>query len=347
MTPDATDPAPAGDFTIPRRERLAALLNEIPLPGVSFEPSRTVLLTGSPRSGTTWAGDLLTASRSACLVNEPLHPKLWRARRAGLGWRPYADPDAPWPEGRRCFDALFRGKGLSVKLLLRNRLNPWPCRYLVLKAVRATRLLPWLQRRYALRGWLLLVRHPCAVVSSQMLNFRLTGLTWEDDLSYVRRRLPEILDYVRGLRTEEERRTLAWSLDQHAALTGARADLTRIVRYERLVAYGPEELRDLLGSLGLPTPGADETRSALRRNSRQASASSLDHARASIGERVGVWTERLEPGQVDRILAVVEALGIRGYGPDPTDLAPLEVTGPGLHPPSDGGSPARLRPAGR
>ena len=302
-------------FTIPRRERLGAWANRVPLPLVAFEPANVLLLTGSSRSGTTWVGRLLSAGPTTCLANEPLSLKMPGLLAAGFSWRTWVDPEDPWPQGQEIFDRYFRGAGLTVKLVLRNRFRPWRWKRLVLKAVRANRLLPWLQARYDLGAYVLLVRHPCAVVSSQMINFGLRGLTVEDDLRYLERRLPHLVDWAHGLETEEERRALAWALDQHAALSGADPESTVLVLYERLVARGDEEVARLLTAAGVPE-AIPHARDRLRENSWQAREASVDHPRASVAARLGVWRERLEDDQIRRILEVVERVGIRGYGRD-------------------------------
>lgn len=295
------------------RGEVLAKFNKLPLPLRGFDMANTVLLTGSPRSGTTWMGQVLSASREHCLIPEPLHLKMPGLREAGFSWRVYVDPDSEWPEGAAVFEDLFRGKGITVKLLYRNGRKVASCRGLVIKAVRANRLLPWLARRFALQGMILLIRHPCAVVSSQMAHAQM-GL-WDRvqdfDREYLERRLPHLLPFAARLKTEEEFRALTWSLDQHAPLAASDSAGWTRVSYEVLVAEGGAELRRLCSALGMRV--SPEAVTMLAENSWQAQGFSADHTRASVEERLGVWKRRLDGDQVARILAVVEACGIRGF----------------------------------
>lgn len=296
------------------RDEMLAPLNRVPLP-YHFDMANTVLLTGSPRSGTTWLGQVLSASPGYCLVTEPLHPKMPGLREAGFSWRIYVDPDAEWPEGRAIFERLFRGRGVTLKLLHRNWRSLPSARGLILKAVRANRLLPWLSGRFPIRGTILLIRHPCAAVSSQMA-YRMGRSTRVQDFNrdYLERRLPHVIPFANTLRTEEEFRALLWCCDQHAPLAAPEPTGWVRVSYEKLVAEGEPELRNVFSAVGLSVSA--DVLARFQANSFQAQDFSVDHTRASVEERLGVWKRRLDQGQIERILAVVEACGIRGFSED-------------------------------
>lgn len=286
-------------------------MNRFPLPLCSFDSEKAVLLTGSARSGTTWLGQLLGASRDHCLVNEPLALKMPGIVKAGFTWRTYKHPARDWPEGEAIFRRYMAGEGLTMKLLLRNGTRVFSCAGVILKCVRANRLLPWFVRHVSPRGTVLLIRHPCAVVSSQMARFQLKDLTWEDDIEYLSARLPHLLPFARGLKTEEERRALTWSLDQHVPLSASPPCPWITVSYEELVLRGAPEVRGLCEQLEIKvTP---DVLRKLSQNSWQTQEASVDHSRASVEDRLGVWRQRLRPAQVARILTVVEKCGIRGF----------------------------------
>lgn len=303
-------------------ERLVGALNLIPLPTREVEISDTVLLTGTSRSGTSWVARLLSASPELCLVTEPLNLKMPGVARAGFTWDTYVEPDADWPEGEALLRRCFRGRGLALKLLHRNGWRAFTCDGLVVKSIRANRLLPWIARRFDLRGIVHLVRHPCAVVSSQMKAFGVRDPTWPDNLDYLRRELPHLLPMAERLSREEEFRALKWAIDQHVPFSVQEPRPFTTVAYEHLVAEGAKELERVFGSLGMSVP--EEAASRLAADSWQAREHSVDHGAASVEERLGIWRERLSPDQVDRILAVTEACGIVGYG---RDLMPTSELG--------------------
>lgn len=297
------------------RGQLLATLNLLPLP-VRFDARETILLAGSPRSGTTWVGQMVGAAPEFCLVNEPFHPKMPEVRRAGFSWRTYVDPESDWPEGEKVCRRILRGKGVSAKLVYRNGIKLLSGKRLVVKTARVNRLLPWLVRRVDVGGLVYLVRHPCATISSQMAHprFRHFQRIWEDDLLYLERKLPHLVGYAKTLRTEEELRAVTWALDQHAPLTAPRANGCLLVSYEKLVLAGAAELRRVFSRLRLGAP--EKAVEQLRMNSWQARGDSADHARASVEERLETWRRRLTQDQVERILRVVQTIGIRGFGPE-------------------------------
>lgn len=292
----------------------------------------TILLTGSPRSGTTWVGAVLSFERDRAMITEPLHLGLAAVRKAGFEWRTHREPEERWPEGEGFLRRLFRGRGLSPATLGD---NDWATllryRRLLIKCVRANRLLPWMARRFQLGGMIHLVRHPCAVVASQIAHpaFPAHGVT-DFDRRYVERHLPRLSARLDTLRHEEEFRALTWALDQHVPLASASRSRWLLLPYERLVADGETELERVLAHLALrPTA---EARARLRRSSREAHDWSADHARADLGERLGGWRRRLSAEQIRRVLDVVEAVGLRGWSedlvPDADALGVAEGPGP-------------------
>jgi hypothetical protein len=291
---------------------MAAAFNALPLPRTRFDPRNTILLAGTPRSGTTWVGQILGAAEGFALVNEPLGLKMPGVERAGFSWATWQPPDAEWPAGEAVLRRYFTGRGMSVKLLLRNRLGALVHRGLVIKEVKANRLLPWISRRFELRGILHLVRHPCAVVSSQIEYFPERDPCVPDNIAYVERCMPELLPWATALRTEWEERALTWALDQLVPLRAAGERSWLTVHYETLVMDGERELERILAALRIPASPA--IRQAHAANSWQARARSVDHATASAEERLGVWRRRLSTEQVHDILEVCDRCGLHLYG---------------------------------
>lgn len=292
----------------------------------------TILLTGSPRSGTTWVGAMLSFERDRAMVTEPLRLGLAGVKEAGFEWRTHREQDESWPEGEAFLRRLFRGRGIPPGVL---RDNDWATllryRRILIKSVRANRLLPWIAHRFGLGGMVHLVRHPCAVVASQIAHpaFPAHGVT-DFDRRYVDRHLPHLRSRLDGLRHEDEIRALTWALDQHVPMASSLRNRWLVLPYERLVTDGEEELERALAHLALrPTA---EARARLRRSSREAHAWSADHTRADLGERLGGWRRRLSPEQIRRVLDVVEAVGLRGWSedlvPDADDLGVVEGPGP-------------------
>lgn len=306
--PDVKKP----EVVIPTSTRLAAAFNALPLPRASIDTRNTILLTGTPRSGTTWVGQILAAADGFALVNEPLGLKMPGVERAGFSWATHWEPDDERPAGEAVLRRYFTGRGMTVKLLMRNQLGAFVNRGLIVKEVKANRLLPWIVRRFTLRGIIHLVRHPCAVVSSQMGHFPVRDPCVADNFRYLEQRMPHLLDWAKSLRGEWQERALTWSLDQLVPLGVPEPRPWITLHYETLVLEGERELERIFTQLELPVSPA--VRRALAENSWQTRALSMDHERASAEDRLGVWRRRLSPEQVHDILEVCERCGVRIYG---------------------------------
>ena len=314
-------PAPAvkPEVAIPATTRLAAAFNALPLPRTSIDTRNTILLAGTPRSGTTWVGQILGAVNGYSLVNEPLGLKMPGVKRAGFSWTTHREPDEDWPAGEAVLRRYFTGRGMTVKLLMRNRLGAFVHHGLVVKEVKANRLLPWIVRRFALRGTIHLIRHPCAVVSSQMAHFPVRDPCRADNFRYLERHEPRLLEWAKRLRTDWEERALTWALDQRVPLRAPEPRSWITVNYETLVLEGEAELERIFEPLQLTI--SPRVRAALAQNSWQTRAQSLDHARATAAERLGVWRKRLSAEQISDILEVCDRCGVRIYGEGDTPLA--------------------------
>ena len=135
-----------------------------------FDERSVLLLTSTPRSGSTWLGGALGAIPRSCVLFEPLHPDLVPGvRTAGFSARTYVHPDDRWMEGEAFLRRVFEGKVINEWTTREMSLREaWCAATMIIKFVRANRLLPWLCRTFEVRSPVLLVRHPCAVISSQL-----------------------------------------------------------------------------------------------------------------------------------------------------------------------------------
>ena len=135
-----------------------------------FAPNQALILTSSPRSGGTLLSQALSAVPGMGVLFEPLHlTRVPAAAAAQFSWRTYVPPDTPWPEGEAFLRRVFAGDVVNAWTLREMSLaQAWRAERLLFKFVRANRLLPWLCRAFSVPTPVLLVRHPCAVVASQM-----------------------------------------------------------------------------------------------------------------------------------------------------------------------------------
>ncbi len=132
-----------------------------------------ILLFGTPRSGSTWLMEILRAIPGYSSVMEPLHIKWFpKIERLGIQPRTYKNIDCDWKEGKRYFKNLLHGRIINKKPHFSLRPIPVLERILsdklVIKFVRGNRLLPWISASFPDVKKILLIRHPCAVINSQM-----------------------------------------------------------------------------------------------------------------------------------------------------------------------------------
>lgn len=132
--------------------------------------SNTIVLTGLPRSGTTWLGEILNTLPNSAMLFEPLHLRFVpEAAAAGFTWNNLIHPDEDKPEAVTFMRNVLSGRVLNVwtarDLKISNCLNT---EFFIVKFVRAENLLSWMAANFPIRKPLFLIRHPCAVVSSQL-----------------------------------------------------------------------------------------------------------------------------------------------------------------------------------
>lgn len=316
------------------------------------------ILAGSGRSGTTWILDALAEANELRPVFEPLHPSTSAIGRTWAGRWLDADDEVPelaawleqvchgafrqwWADYRvrtdrlRPSTALLRDRVAAIEFARRWR-KLWRQRRTgrkrlrrperLVKLIRANLMLPWLARGFGARC-VLLVRHPGAVVESQL---RLGG----DDWAPVDQLGRYLADPVLGERLPPAYRAVASELANQPASAAAlnwcienelrAADYVSAgvpyVHYEHLQAGDEGAWSLLLASLGLDQRPVIED---LRRPSQQA-AVRWDPATS------GDWSARLDSATAARIDEVLQAVHARLYRMrDPVPLLALARSGPG------------------
>jgi hypothetical protein len=274
-----------------------------------------VVISGSPRSGTTWLAELLSSAPRSAIIWEPLHLTANpRAAAAGFDWRTYRTPGERWPEGQRYLTDVLRGRELSRFAYSRASLvELLGATTLVVKFVRANGLLAWMSELLPGRPPIHLVRHPCAVVASQ-----LRYPEWKDadpigaSPSFFAHH-PGLRAAASDLATLEERLAAMWAMDNFVLRSAHDAPPWMTVTYEQLLTNGAAELQRIAQRLELAlAPGvADQLATA------SGTTSLEDGDRHRAPAAVDSWQEVVSPEQVDRILTVVRRFGLELYDDQP------------------------------
>lgn len=302
--------------------------------------SRPLLVTGSHRSGTTWAGHILLALPGMVYISEPFHrhhrPGICRARVEH--WYPYItqvnegvflDPVREMLNFRYHWGAEMRALGSLRDLgrtlrdgsaFLRGRLAR-EARPLVKDPLALLSTGWWIERFHAQA--LVLVRHPAAVVSS------LKRLAWK--FSFRNFTQQPLLMQVLPLELKEEVANAAAHppphLERWALLWKVLYDFVDrergnwqgavVMRHEDLAMDPLGGFERLCVRMDLPFTSKVEARIKALSSSehpREAETGRAFQLQRDSRGLVQVWRERLEPGEIELVRALTEPVAGRFYG---------------------------------
>lgn len=283
----------------------------------------TIVVTGSPRSGTTWLSELLRELPGYKMLNEPLHLKSAPETKQldNLDWRTHVSPNADFPELESLLRRALTGRvGTTWKWRLKDS-NPirqlmqhTRQRKLLVKLIRAGRMLPWVTQRFPVRAVVSTFRHPCAVVASQ-LNFgwEVHHLPESGRLQQTLGQFPDAIENRYGgilaeIDTPAGLLAAVWCIDTYLTLRQPVYRPWIVTTYEDLLERREAEMNRIFDALDAPVP------EGLRAQFDEPSHSAADDL--SVGEtekQLTKWRDRLDNGQIDTVLRIVEKFGLDLY----------------------------------
>lgn len=281
-----------------------------------YDLSETIIVSSSGRGGSTWLAEIVATLPGRILLWEPLHlnnnPE---CVRHGFTWQNYIRKDTGAPQKQQYLKRLLRGEALSTRTL--TSLHFKPLRFLspkgyVVKFVNANMMLYWLLQRFPVRA-VLMVRHPCAVVSSQLVYGAWEGVTKETCTipEFLFDDYPQFRDVFDRIQEPEEVLAFEWAVQTHVPLSQPLPHPWLVTTYERLVEHGREEVERIFEYLGEPVP------SAAYDSLRTASATTVSDSNVAAGKNpLTGWKSRLTTVQIDNILRVVREMGVDYYSGD-------------------------------
>ena len=237
-------------------------------------------------------------------------------RELGFNWRQHIPEDAEWPEAEAFFNDLFSGHLLSPHLTQANSIADLrTADRLVVKIGRGSLLLPWLIKRFQLPKPVWLIRHPCAVVGSQLLKGAWDHLPVMIDLPDHRhdQYLKQFKPLLIGIQTMEERQAALWCMEHKYLLEHPlNNEAWTTITYEELITRPEATITRIFNTWGMQVPehAMDMVRIA---SPTTANGSPVHDPHTQLTQ----WTRNLRPEQVERILAVVAQFGITLYDRDP------------------------------
>jgi len=323
-------------------------LDKIIFNSKKFDIKDTIVITGSPRSGTTLLMDILGVIPGYTGLFEPLNPIYFpEATKVGFKSRTYLPPKKDWLEGENYLRKIFTGdlmydsswlqKGDYSKQNFNNILSSYISQLkpeklmhqllgknLIVKFVRLNRMLPWVTERFQLRSIILIIRHPCAVVASrfkpgQKLPSELqqnvkpfpTPKEILNEASQIEGIEQSLLNKLKVINTREEIITASWCLDNYVPLSFPKPYPWRVMIYEKLIKDGEKEIIRIFNEIG----EKNVPRSAFHHLKLPSNVTQKIDQKivANIEVQLSKWKESLTEKQIERILSIVSAFGLDFY----------------------------------
>jgi len=246
--------------------------NRLSVQNISYKNSLAII--AHPRGGSTWMAELMMNIPDSVLIDEPL----WRGKLRSLNSTPkpgegkidaidklgfYYNQPVPelksWPEAKVEFEKILTGKVLSLNIYRDNNFRTLNrSKFFVTKFCYAHLLLRWLLKNFQLNA-ILLTRHPCAVVSSQLSHPAWKNLRINKPLKFpdfLHNELYKELEIrIPKLATREEFLAAIWALGIKQTIYSNDNDLNWItVAYENLVINFKFEINRIFKRLNIKVP---------------------------------------------------------------------------------------------
>lgn len=279
------------------------------------DPSESILLAGSGRSGTTWLSQLINYRNQYRYLFEPFRPDLVPVPGIPTP-NSYIRPGDYRPAEKLAVERILSGS-------IRNRWSDsfnrkiWVKKRLI-KEVRANLYLGWLAEEFPALPIVFIIRHPCAVANSRVKSHRARG-TWQPLLdSYLQQRelmedwLKPLEEFVRDASEKHlfYQMVVTWCIENCVPLRqlDSRACL---VFYEDLWRQPEVELRRILLHVG-----DHFERRALDRVGEASPMRHPDSAIMTGGDPLTAWREQVDPEWIEDGLEILQAFGMDRYYDD-------------------------------
>ncbi|HUP13947.1 MAG TPA: sulfotransferase [Niastella sp.] len=296
--------------------------------GRQLQKAKNISIFSTPRAGSTWLSHLFCAMENTLLISEPLYldPQYPEIKKVNFPWNPYIPEQGEWPEAKEYFRQLLNheigasGSYKAIRLYFHNDnlKNIAHARYFIIKCVNSTALIPWLTKNFTGVNPIFLIRHPCAVVASQMQYQHWDSVNQDVALPILACKFDDLYklykDIIGKIRKPEERLAVEWAM--HNCVASKHADNNKrwiTTPYEKLYTQPSEEIDRIFSRLDIErTPAIDAI-------IRKPSISSKEHSHNTIktGKQLEAWRNFLSQAQIRNILAMTKEFGMDFYDESP------------------------------
>lgn len=291
----------------------------------NFRIEDTIVISGTPRSGSTWLMELLESIPGYKSIFEPFHPSWYpEFRKLGIPYDPYLPTQEDYSKLRTYLKKVFTCRvhthfPYMQYLRLGTIIRRFTASKLVVKFVRANTMLPWIVNTFNLRAAYFIIRHPCATIASQLATGFFSKITIEQLLNEVNK-VPELTENgelvtrLRGINSEIKRLAAIWAFENYIPLASKRPYPWYTVVYEKLVVDPQDELEAIFGYIGEEVPTG-----AIKRIKTPSKVTKKTYGKNYIGtpKQLMKWREKLSERQIREILEVGSWFGIDFYTEKP------------------------------
>jgi len=295
----------------------------------------TVLICGSPRSGTTWFEEMMINLLNYTYLHEPLHPG-WYPESIDAGFNARSSYIPVGKQNKKAEEYLEKTfKGKTYSFLPNYNINPnLIMNYLsgdklLVKSVRMNRLLPWITENFELKKIFLIIRHPCAVVSSQLkssfIGYHSPNPPYDpmfpktkniiEDASNINELNQRIIKKLNGIKSKEEILAAAWCLDAYVPINYKDKKWTTIF-YEDYVKSPKEIVNKIIDDNNFKIPKNFDID-----NVNKPSMSVMEKNKKTVtktDKQLSKWKKNLSEKQIKNILKVVSDFELNIYDEDIT-----------------------------
>lgn len=273
-----------------------------------------VFVTGVPRCGSSWVGEVLSTARRVRYNYEPFNPTRHPYLTKHHAYLAAGDDD---PLLRRAANAAAAGRLRFHQVLRGCRWGyGWrtirPADQVLIKDPTAMFLAEWIEANYQARV-LVILRHPCAFASSiHRLGWPANVSGFLDQPRLMSDWLAPYESLLRESQPDFWRRVAAFWGAAYTVLHGQalRHPQWRVVQYEDLCVHPENRFGELFHSLDLVATRA--THRTIEKSTTKKHPHAKSTQRDSRG-MVNVWRDRLTAGQIRTVLEVVEAFDLPYY----------------------------------
>ncbi len=293
----------------------------------SYGVEDTIVVACTGRGGSTWLAQIIASLPHHHILWEQLH---WRtnpeSQKYGFGEPVYLTKEIVTAEQERYLHDVLTGQTLPTAVRSGKYFQPWSLltlRAYVAKFVTANMLLPWLVDTFDVRA-VYMIRHPCAVVASQLRHGAWDGV----EKSFCRHpalfdAYPHLRELFEDIEHHEEVLAFNWAVQNFIPLSVSPPRPWITTTYETLVEEGMDEASRIFNALDEEVP--TRAHSMFHRPSVTTDAQS--NVAQNKNPLVG-WRNELSTRHVDRILSITHQAGLPFYTEAVRPSLPLRTTTP-------------------